>query len=273
MTHSLSLREILIAPFRALTASGAALIVFEAVIFLLAATAAAILPASFADLSATWLPPGSKLLHPLVLLEQALGTLVLLLALIVTVALPTRIIWLYHTLKLSRLLLDFPPALARCARTALFLWRRVFFVVLASTASFVTNQQIAQTPPKGQLALYVVVTGLALIGLYHGLRFILALLTCIVVSLDVETQIVHIDRIVQRALGRALLIILLGAVVPAVFIYLPAFPKRELIEWPLHALVIWYVLTSLGVVCLEAAEAHARLEGRTFRVQPDQSLE
>ena len=265
----LSLREIIIAPFRALSTSGAMLIIFEALIFLAAATAAAMLPSSFASLSATWLPAGSKFLAPLIMIEQGLGVLVLLLFLIVTVALPTRIIWLFDTLKVSRLLLEFPPALARCARTALLLWRNIFFVVLASSASLIISKQIAETPPKGQLALYVVVSGLALIAFYHGLRFVLSLLTSIVVSLNIESQYAHIYQIVQLALGRALVVLLLAAILPSVLYYAPDFPYREVLEWPLHALATWYALTAMGVVCLEAGEAYARAEGRTFRVQPE----
>ena len=268
--HALSLREVVIAPFRALKSSGVTLIVFEAVVFLAAASAAALLPPSFASLSATWLPQGSKFLAPLVIAEKGLGVLALLIVLIVTVALPTRIIWLYHTLKITRLLVEFPPALARCTRAALLLWRDVFFVTLAASASLIISQQIAQAPPKGQLALYVVVSGLALIACYHGVRFVLALLTSIVVRLEVETQYLHINRIVQRALGRTVVILIIAAILPTGLFFAPDFPQRNALEWPLNALVAWYALTAMGVICLEAGEAYARMDGRTFRVQPDQ---
>lgn len=269
---ALSTREILIAPFRALRASGFTLLAFEASIFIAAAVAAAILPSSFANLSATWFPPGSNLLKPVLIAQQALGLLVVLVILLVTVALPTRIIWLYHELKISRLLLDFSPALGRCARTAMLLWRRVMFFVLAACAAYVISAQISHTPPKGQLALYVVITCLSLISFYHGLRFVLALLTTIVVRLDVETQLLHIDIIVQRCLMPALLVCALGSMVPLLIYFIPEFSVQSQLAWPLIGVSAWYILTALGVVCLESAEKYARVEGRTFRVVAENKL-
>lgn len=269
----LSLRQVLLAPFRTLISGHIFVATYTAFV-----TGFLIL----------FLFEFQHVTHELILASQvsqyfsstaALETIITLLVwialipiTIATIAMPIRAMWLNHKVAILDLMQWTLPALRKTTHALVVSTKALFVVIIPVIAMVVLHKVLRENNFLDEVeALYYPLGALVLaLVLLRGIGVLFSVLIAVCTGVHPEVSLVISNEMIKTKIAHLGVILVISASV-ILLTHLGAnqfdiTAKRiSIVEIYVLAFTLWYTLSSLCVLALETSEEYVRKHGRTFR--------
>lgn len=265
----LSFPQILLAPLRALLLGHIIFLIYILGLGLLTAWGLGEIVAYLPKLLRTSTPTPRWLLR---IAETAVWLPVFPIVLALCVA-PLRTIWLVHSLKFSVLIKFTVNCLGRSFQSLQLFMRQGLIWLLIPSGLLLGLQQIQphlRRNPAPKELIFIVLATVGLIAILKVSQTVLLMLMVIGTNMEASAANYHKNGLLKGQLAKILAVDVLCITASytshlLIKVLNHKLPNTNGIEILLQSLIVWYFISAMTVLALEASENYAQQLGRTFR--------